>query len=200
MPRVSQGLQNIKHLVLLRKALMGKSSIEIYSREPSMSLTIADGLLHGGGCVEAICTMIEQPLLIFYWENLEEEVLFIAQNPRQIFSQVLDKIEPNKERLKIYMRIFSRLPRVRIRHYLSFNGDKAVQAEYQILYRFALTEDGASLANYFKGASSYEQLKRRIGIVTASYCLNHFVAVESLDKQSQKTSIIERIMARLRKL
>jgi len=199
MPRISQEIQDIKHLVLLRKALAGKHSLEIYCRDPSMRLTIGEGLFHGGDCVDTVCTMIEKPLPIFDWEELERKATFIAQNPKEVFSQAIAKMKPERDRLITYLRTFSKLPRVRMRPSSIFHFDQAMQAEYQALYRLSLTGGGARVADYLIASAGINQLRYRTGVVIASYCLGDFVSAERIDKKSGKRGVVSRIMAHFRK-
>lgn len=199
MPRVSQDIQQIKHLVLLRKAVMGKRSLEIYCRDPSMRLTIGKGLFHGGDCVETICTMIEKPLPVFDWEELERKAFYIAQNPKETFSRAISRMTPDRERLMTYLRVFYRLPRVRMRSVSTFQGDRALQHEYQALYRLSLAQHGASVADYLVASAGLDQLRRRTGIVIASYCLGDFVAAEKVVKKSENAGVVAKILAHFRR-
>jgi len=200
MARVNQNIKDIKHLILLRRAVLRKKSVEIYSREPSMRLTVSEGLFHGGDCVDTVRTMIEKPVPHFDWEELERKAWFILQNPSEIFSKAIGHMTPNNARMITYVRTFSKLPRVRMRSNATFHTDNIMQVEYQRLYRLSLTDQGASVGDYLADSEGLEQLRRRIGIVIACYCLGDFTSAEYSGSKSKKAGVVRRIMARLRKL
>jgi len=200
MPRVSQTHAEIKHLVLLRKALAEKLFIEVYAREPSVRLLVGDGYFHGAEAVESIRRMIEMPVLLFDWEMIQRKGFFIAQNPKEIFARAVSEIRPDAQRLSIYGQLFSKLPPIRMRLNPTFHFDSGLHVEYQSLYRLSLAADGASVAAYLQASKDEEQLRRRIGIVIAGYCVGDFVPVSKpAVKAEQGRNMVSRILARFRR-
>ncbi|PIV31258.1 MAG: hypothetical protein COS35_02370 [Zetaproteobacteria bacterium CG02_land_8_20_14_3_00_50_9] len=200
MARVSQDVGDIKHLILLRKALLARKSLEIYSQNPSMRLTIGEGKFHGGDCINTVRLMIEKPVPFFDWDEFERKAMFIAQNPKDIFVRAIVTMMPDRDRLHTYKVMFSKLPRVRMRLNTVFRASSSMQIEYQVLYRLSLASEGASVKDYLIASEGVDQLRRRIGIVIASYCLGDFIYAERAVEKNPKTSVVSRILAHMRKL
>ncbi len=208
-----QGESDLKHIALLRKVIMEKRSgiASFEGRDWAAVITFDRGVLLGENVSESLATILQGPVFRFNWVDSigrQDEGMTIPTLPRLAFSQAIAELDLRENRLLAYREMFSKLPAVTVRFTSTFRFNLEYQRLFQHLYQMAMAADGVHLADYFDEASGNVELRKRMNVVIAIYCLGDLLPAikraaaandaASVTQPTETATVVSRIMARLR--
>lgn len=214
-----QGEFGLKHIALLRKAIMEQRSGAIWCMGSDWSCIIPfdQGVLLGSEAPDMLARVLQEPVLRFEWKESyrPDEGINIPILPRQAISQAVAGLEMPVERMIAYRKVFANLPSVSVRYMSTFRFDAEHQKLYQTLYQMTLPTGSVALEDFFAQAPDITELRKRVTIVIAAYCMGDLlpavagaaaasasspaVSVNSASATASKDTarVVSRIMARL---
>lgn len=212
---IEQGEYNLKHVALLRRVIMEERSGTASFEGLGWTATI---VFERGAMTEdesaSLVRVLQEPVFRFGWNdevNLDDGTVFPTL-PRHVFSRVVATLNLPTKRLIAYRQVFAKLPSVRVRYLMTFRFDHEYQMQFQALYRLALNGAGVSLDEYFASAASFAELRKRVNIVIAAYCMGDLLPVGKRQQtvvgirasaasitDPEKANVVSRILARLRR-
>lgn len=209
-----QGEYNLKHVALLRKVIMEeRSGVALFAGEDWDTAIPFDN----GAMLEDVsgrlALVLQEPVFNFSWKDslrLDDGMAFPTL-PRHVFSRAVAVMSLPTKRMIAYRQVFAKLPRVKVRYLLTFRANHDYQMQFQILYRMALERGGVDLEDYFALAVDFAELRKRVNIVIAAYCMGDLLPAEQEESSSisghgevastsnaLKVNVVSRILARLR--
>lgn len=204
----------LKHIALLRKVIMEKRSgvASFEGRDWAAVITFDRGVLLDENLAEDLANILQGPVFRFNWVDSigrQEGGVVAPTLPRQAFSQAIAILDLRENRLAAYREMFSKLPAVTVRFTTSFRFDLEYQKLFQQLYQMAMAAEGAKLKDYFSAASGGVELRKRMNVVIAIYCLGDLLpaikrakaaapSAASVTRPTETNNVVSRIMARLR--
>ncbi|MES0370920.1 MAG: hypothetical protein ABUK11_01455 [Mariprofundaceae bacterium] len=204
MPSQKQISTGLKHINLLRKALVGKHAITIdfEGMEWSGQVSLSEGMFDSNDrTIPCLTNAFSLPVFRYSWQAPSQtsslpftELL----EPKLAFYRALMGIDLDEQRLINYQIAFSKLPPVHIKAGALFRLNMEDMKHYKILYHMGLTEKGADMSEYLN-VLSHPLLLRRIRIVLTCYCLGQLIPVNNI-KETTKMSMAKRILTRIRKM
>lgn len=195
----------LKHVVLLRKVIMEKRSGTASFGGDNWGATMSfnQGLFQTG-VPRNLGKVLQEPVYNFTWKEAsarrhEPE----ATLPMKAFSQAIASMELPVRRLDSYRKVFAKLPPVKVRYLQAFRFDLEYQKQFQTLYRLSMAKGGVELDDYFALSANFTELRRRMNIVIAAYCMGDILPVSGMhepqaaDIVMPKSTMVSRILARL---
>jgi len=201
MPTQEQASTELKHISLLRKALIGKVglAIDFEGWDWRGRIVLFDGMIDASDdAMSCLTNIISKPVFKFSWESVLSPISQPLE-PKLAFYRALTGMRLDEKHLHNYQSVFSKLPPVRVKAGTLFRLNMEDMKHYKMLYHIGLSEQGVQLSEYLD-VDDHALLLRRVRIVLTCYCLGQFVPVATAaKKETVKMSVAGRILARLRR-
>lgn len=211
---IRQDANGFKHVSLLRKLILEKRTGTVwFGGEDWKNEIVFERGLVAADVAGHISRILSEPVLQMGWEkdipNGEDGILPIPV--RHIVSKAIATMDMPVRRMHVYRKKLESLPNIRLRYMPAFRSNPDYQRRFQVLYQMSLTAGGASLEDYFATSKDIAELRMRVNIVIAAYCLGDMVPAETPKRrtvttetreltQSQlvKANVVSRILTKLR--
>jgi hypothetical protein len=201
MPTQEQASTELKHISLLRKALIGKVglAIDFEGWDWRGRIVLFDGMIDANDdAMSCLTNIFSKPVFKFSWQPVLSPVAHPLE-PKLAFYRALTGMRLDEKHLLNYKSVFSKLPPVRVKAGTLFRLNMEDMKHYKMLYHIGLAEQGAQISEYLN-VSDNALLLRRVRIVLTCYCLGQFVPVANAPKkETSKMSMASRILSRLRR-
>lgn len=210
---IRQDANGFKHVSLLRKLILEKRSGTAWFGGEGWRSEIA---FERGAVADDVAghisRILSEPVLQMGWERgLPHSRRGILPIPvRHIVSKAIATMDLPVRRMLVYRRKFESLPNIRLRYMPVFRSNPVYQRRFQVLYQMSLSTSGASLEDYFATAIDIAELRMRVNIVIAAYCLGDMVPADAPEPAAATTTaglasgelaranVVSRILTRLR--
>ena len=212
---IEQGELSLKHMTLLRRAITeqrsGAASFE--GRDWACALPFERGALLGSDASERLCKVLQEPVLGFEWDDTyrNPDGNMSQTLPRSAIPESVAALNLPMDRLMIYRKMFAKLPDVRVRYLLGFRFYPEYQRLFQSLYHMSLATGKVCLDDYFASAANFIELRKRMNIIIAAYCMGGLLSavknnatfatasrVAASIPGAAKLNVVSRVLTRLR--
>jgi len=210
---IRQDATGFKHVSLLRKLILEKRSGMVWFGGEGWRSEIAfERGAVAGDVTGHISRILSEPVLHMGWEKIRphDRKAILPIPVRHIVSKAIATMDMPVRRMLVYRRKFESLPNIRLRYMPAFRSSPDYQRRFQVLYQMSLSTGGASLEEYFATARDIAELRMRVNIAIAAYCLGDMVPATAYEPAAAtiaagvaasgpaRVNVVSRILTKLR--